>query len=98
MNNNWEEWWFNDDGTIESRHCPGMTVGIAGNTCDNQVSIVLTAKNSDDDRQRWTLRPDNVIVNTSCSTKAIDYDRQNSNIIIWDTHGEGNQVWELNSA
>jgi hypothetical protein len=89
-------WMLNHDNTIESVHCHGKVISIT--QCANLASVVLVSRNAQDlDDQAWILS--DTIVNVKCNTRAIDIKDgsqiDGATIILWDTHGSFNQIWQF---
>lgn len=69
--------------------------------CSNLASVLVSSRNTGNVNQVWVLSLEGAgtMVNTDCNTRAIDiengYQADGTNIILWGTHGGGNQMWEL---
>jgi hypothetical protein len=83
----WQQWFRNQDNTIESVHCPGMVIDIErngygsgllrqleadGSSCDQGLLITISAKIKGRDSQMWKLNEDGFVESMKCSNMGID--------------------------
>ena len=96
----WQQWKFNADGTIESVHCPGNVLNIEYGSCTDGANISLYPKEGVAWEQ-WFLES-GMIVSKHCPSMVIEVDAPNgvdqgngANIKLGAMSGGWNQMWKL---
>ena len=96
----WQQWIFNDDGSIESVFCPGMVLNIeygGSNGCAAGSNVILYPK-SDVAWEQWYRGPNGMIYSSYCSGMVIEIeggdDSNGANIQIGYDQGAWYQTWK----
>mmetsp|Transcript_14415 Transcript_14415/g.33132 ORF Transcript_14415/g.33132 Transcript_14415/m.33132 type:complete len:341 (+) Transcript_14415:340-1362(+) len=96
----WQQWKFNADGTIESVHCPGNVLNIEYGSCTNGANIILYRKEGVAWEQ-WFLES-GMIVSKHCPSMVIEIDAPSgvdqgngANVKLGAVSGGWNQMWKL---
>lgn len=95
----WQQWIFNDDGSIESVQCPGMVLNIENGSysgCAASTNIILYPK-SGVAWEQWYRGPNGMIYSSYCSGMVIEIeggdDFNGANIQIGHDQEDWYQTW-----
>jgi hypothetical protein len=99
--NDFQKWFFKDDGSLESVHCHGMVMDIEGSSCAGKFVKIYNKINSTS--QVWSMEADGILRSIECNRgKALDIRHGNTTngaqIIVYSEHGGWNQRWEMVQA